>query len=289
MGFRGVANRYITLLLCGVLLGSCEPTPSSYGYGSESSGVTSEEGTGESTDDGTGGTSGTDSDSGSDNSTVISISALKSYYSGSTTRITTTISITGVVVANDIRGEYDETIVLDDGSGGIEVAISNEPLYYNYPLGSTVVCRCDDLYIGSNYGVLRLGAAPSGDDVVSVLEDSQLSKIYFSSTTTSAIPTTVKIADLTTNLVTRFVRIEGVQFVNGGVNFCERDSETGKCVSTSHTIRDSWGNEIELYVPYSVEYGDMTTPTGWVNINGILTPKIGSSYGLRQSDYGIDF
>ncbi len=273
----------ISIVIFATIAMSCKPTIASYGYGSDPNNTTTE---GDSTDS----DSTSDSTDGN-NDVVVSISALKSYYKGSTTRITTPLTIEGVVVANDIKGEYSDTIVVDDGSGGIEIYISNSPLYYNYPLGSTVVCRCEDLYIGNDYGVLRLGvASTSADDVVGVIEGSNINKIYLSDRSTTAIPTIVKIAELTANMVTRYVRIESVSFINGGVSLCERDPETGRSISTSHTLRDIWGNEIELFVPYSVEYSDTITPTGCVNINAIVSPPSTSGiYRLRQSDYGIDW
>ncbi len=192
-------------------------------------------------------------------------------------------------MANDIRGEYSDTIVVDDGDSAIEIYISNDPLYYNYPLGSTITCRCEDLYIGSSYGVLRLGVKSTDSaDVVGLIEDDMLSRIYISGEAATPIPKSVIISDLNSTLISRYVRFESLIFESSAANFCDIDADSGQCIATWHTLRDSSGNTIELYVPRTVEYARAEVPSDWININGILTPYSNGCYGLRQSDYGID-
>ncbi len=280
---------YILLLL---VMFSCEPAPTGNPYSDES-------GSSGDVSDNSDGESGSDEDSSSDDDssdtyddpgdvTATSIAALKSLYKGSTTRITTPISISGVVVANDIRGEFEDILVVDDGSDAIQISLSNDPLYYNYPLGSTIVCQCEDLYIGSDYNVLRLGIEPSTDEVVGVIEGDQLRKIYFSGDASAPIPEVVKVEDLTTRLISRFVRFESLTFMVSGENFCDINIDTGRSISTSHILADRWGNQLRLFVPYSVDYADMETPDGWFNLNAILEPTYNGAYTVRQIDYGID-
>ncbi len=282
-----------TLLLL-ILAISCDPSPTGNPYSDDS--TNSDDST---TDESDESDESSDSDSSSDDDdndsyyysedvTSVSIAALKSLYKGATTRITTTISISGVVVANDIRGEFEDILVVDDGADAIQISISNDPLYYNYPLGSTIVCQCEDLYLGSDYDLLRLGTEPSSGEVVGLIEDDQLRKIYFSGEAAAPIPTVVEVSDLTDRMISRFVRLESMRFVVSGENFCDLNTETGRSISTSHYISDKWGNQLRLFVPYSVEYADMETPDGWFNLNAIVEPTYSGVYTVRQTDYGID-
>ncbi len=279
--FRMNVQRAIKLIATSLMMMAvgCEPTPSGNPYSSDND---TESGT-------TDGESGSTDSNSTTNATITSIAALKSLYKGSTTRITTTISISGVVVANDIRGEFEDTIVIDDGDSAIQISISNDPLYYNYPIGSTIVCQCEDLYLGSDYGVIRLGVAATDDDeVVGTIEDDMLRKIYFSGDTSTLEAKVVTVDELSSNLISRLLRFESLKFKTSGVNFCELNPDTGRTISTSHTLYDKWGNELRLFVPYSVEYADAEVPSGWVDMNVILESSTSGVYTLRQTDYGIN-
>ena len=53
--------------------------------------------------------------------------------------------ISGVVVANDKSGNFYETIVISDDTGGIEVKLGKRSLFNTFPVGRNVFIKTDGL------------------------------------------------------------------------------------------------------------------------------------------------
>lgn len=96
----------------------------------------------------------------------VSVAYLWSLRSERSVTIKNDIYIVGYVVANDKLGELNNAIVIDDGSGGIELKVDGEEISAVVPLFSRVMLRCSGLNIGREGGKTVIGRAPTADYVV---------------------------------------------------------------------------------------------------------------------------
>lgn len=67
--------------------------------------------------------------------------------------------IVGVVVANDVEGNFYRSIVVEDATGGVEVSLGLYDLAALYPLGSRVAVDVSGLAVLNYNGVNQLGRA----------------------------------------------------------------------------------------------------------------------------------
>lgn len=251
-------RRLLTYLLL-IFVASCAPSPDGNPY--------SDEGT---WDDG-----------------VTTIAELKSMYKGSTARISDQIMIEGVVTANDIRGEFTDLIIVEDASGAVEIWMDLDHGYESYPLGSSVVCNCAGLYIGSNYGAIVLGDSPASDEVVGVLYDDEYYwRVVAQGVTSSVTPKSVTISELSSWMTSTYISLSGVRVISDERYYCAIDSETGRRKSTIHTLEDALGNTISMYVSGDCDYGSEMLPDEEFSVAGILT-GYGSYYSITVVDHRI--
>lgn len=96
----------------------------------------------------------------------VSVAYLWSLRSERSVTIKNDIYIVGYVVANDKLGELNNAIVIDDGSGGIELKVEGEEISAVVPLFSRVMLRCSGLNIGREGGKTVIGRAPTAEYVV---------------------------------------------------------------------------------------------------------------------------
>ncbi len=223
-------------------------------------------------------------------STTSSIISLKSKYIGSTTKLVETITICGQVVANDIRDEFTYTMILEDSTGAIEVSLDLDNIAYEFPLGCWATLVCDDLWLGSRGGTIVIGDEPTADDVVEMISEYDLdSRLFYVERGSIPYPTFVSISDLSSSLVSCFIGIKDLCFLTDeGSTFCQRDPDTGRSISTKHTLESRDGEQIELFVPSTIDYADDVIPRGYGNFYLILDLYAGG-YSVRLIDRSFDF
>ncbi len=220
-----------------------------------------------------------------------SIASLKAMSVSSLSRITDVVSITGQVTANDLYGEFSEMLVIEDDSGAIVVSVDLEDQFYTYAVGTTLTLYCADLWLANSGGMVTLGAESMSDAAVDALSLSDLEGrlLYRGYEEELRSPTSITIEEFSTSEVSRLVMLEGLSLASleeSFVLFCEYDEETGRRLSTSHTLRDSEGHEVELFVPSTVVYAEDTIPSGEFSVCAILFSYYGS-YSLRITEMRI--
>lgn len=89
---------------------------------------------------------------------VVSVRYLKTAYTGYPTPVTKDWEVQGVVTANDRYGSFPNALVVQDGTGGIEIKVSGDELMLAFLIGQRVSVRCQGLGVGR---LRRLGK--SGD------------------------------------------------------------------------------------------------------------------------------
>lgn len=219
-----------------------------------------------------------------------SIISLKSKYIGSTTKLVETMTICGQVVANDIRDEFTYTMILEDSTGAIEVSLDLDNIAYEFPLGCWATLVCDDLWLGSRGGTIVIGEEPTADDVVDMISEYDLdTRLYYVERGSIPYPTFVSISDLNSSLVSCFIGIKDLRFLTDeGSTFCQRDPDTGRSISTKHTLESRDGEQIELFVASTTDYADDVIPSGYGNFYVILDLYAGV-YSVRLIDRSFDF
>jgi len=70
--------------------------------------------------------------------------------------ITEDIIIKGSVISDDRLGNFYKTMVIQDGTAGIEMKIDNAFLYQSYPVGREIYVRCKGLLLSDYNGVIQL-------------------------------------------------------------------------------------------------------------------------------------
>ncbi len=231
-----------------------------------------------------------------DNSSTISIAALKSLYVGGSQRLGDVIFISGSITATDHIGEFPNTLILEDDTGAVEVSVDLDEAHNTYKIGYELTINCTDLWIGSSGGALMVGGEPTGDYAVDALDLDTFSSIATVGDVATREPLSVTLSQLSQQLVSCFISISGVQFLQsldeyGSVidTFCTLNPDTGRRVSTTHTIEEvATGEQLSLYVASTVIYAADPLPSGSGVIYAILD-RYGSSYSVSLVSNGFYF
>jgi len=219
---------------------------------------------------------------------VQSISVLKSLCRDRTTRIVQDLTIRGRIVANDSDGEFYKELVVEDETGGIVVAIDGERLYRRYRLFDCVTIACQGLALGSEGGTLLLGTFPTGGYVVDRIPASDAQR-YLCVTAESVRPTpaTLRIDALAPRHISRYVRFDGVRFVESGRTYCDFDA-AGEPQTTDRTIADEAGRQLVVRTDRRCAYARKSLPDGTGSLCGIVE-YFNGTYRLRITNHEIFF
>lgn len=224
-------------------------------------------------------------------SSTVSIAHLKSLCHSASDVITDDISIEGYIVANDLHGEYYKAIIVGDDSGCIEILVDYAPSYAKFPISAQARIHCTGLALGRSGGGVVLGAAPSAEYNIERLSPGQCAQHIKTDSHSpyEIVPQNISIADLATHHIGNYVRLEGVTFgLEAGKKWCDTDPESGKPVTTLHTIYDTDGNSLTVRTIAQCSYGNESIPSGYGSLCGIVE-HFNDSYALRIINYRIEF
>lgn len=225
-----------------------------------------------------------------DDSGFISIAYLKSLCQGSSVRITREVKIRGVVTAHDLWGEFPRTLVLEDTTAGICIAIDHTTLADLFPLGAEVTVYCTGLAVGDYGGKVQLGTPPTGDYAVDRIARNDIER-YLRCTQLNAHarrPRILRLSQVSLADVDRYVRFERVRFADTGVDWCDPDPETGERIATRRTITDPEGSTFIVRTLPSAHYATVPLPASQGSINGIVD-YFNGELSLRVIGYEVDF
>lgn len=219
----------------------------------------------------------------------LSIAALKSLYVGGSQRLTEVIFISGSITATDFMGEYPSTLIIEDDTGALKVSVDLDGAFSSYPIGGVVTINCTDLWIGSYGGTLLLGCEPTEDYVVDAIDidDFKACSSVVVEDVVARTPQAVTLSQLSQQLVACYLQLDGMRFLTtvddeGEVidTFCALNDETGRRVTTIHTLEEvASGEQINLYVASTVDYANELLPSGEGSIYVTLS-LYGSSYSV---------
>jgi hypothetical protein len=211
------------------------------------------------------------------NEQTISIASLKTLYTGAPTLITREVRIAGAVVSDDRQGNFYKTLVLDDGTAGIEVRVDMEDIFKTFAIHSRASVRCNGLWIGSYGGVLQLGAEPWGELATQPLSPVEVAEHIFADTVFygEVRPSTLTFGELSARWVSRFVAFEGVRFIDDekGLGWAEIEGSDGGAevpVATDRHLVDAAGDTLIVRTSSHARFAAWPLPEGVGRIEGVL-------------------
>lgn len=223
---------------------------------------------------------------------TITVAALKERCHGPSVRIAEELNIRGMVVANDAYGEFPKTLVLEDGTGGIEILADLPDLSHDYELGCSLTVLCNGLSLGDYGGKIQLGAPSEGSYPVARIPAERIARHLRrnSGNIGGRIPLTLGFDVLASRLISRYVRFTHVRFAieEQGLPFCDRDPESGELLSTDRHLVDDGNDTLVLRTLPGCEYANEPLPAGRGSINGILD-YFNGTYQLRIVNRELDF
>lgn len=237
---------------------------------------------------------------------VVSIAYLKSLYPGVPRKIKREISIEGRVIANDEYNNFYRSIVIQDGTGGIEIKLDAPDLYLNYykiiegkqvqifGYGEKIRINCHGLAVGEYGGPIQLGSVSENSAYeTGYIPQHRIPYVveHLEGMAAEPIPIPFTIAHLhssqfdTWRYVNCLVVLPGVQFVNYDAGTTWAEGETG---ATNRILTDMHGNTLDVRTSVFAEFAGYLLPTGSGTIRGILgwfngKPQL-TVYDYRDAD-----
>lgn len=108
---------------------------------------------------------------------MVSIAYLRSLYDGNVSVVSENIAVEGYLVSSDSEGNFYHTMVFQDASGGIELAVDLDDSYQYYSMGDAYTICCQGLYLGTNGNNVKLGGYTGYYYVGEIEEDMLVSYI----------------------------------------------------------------------------------------------------------------
>lgn len=221
---------------------------------------------------------------------TVTIAALKSRCTGAQAAVTEDITIEGVVTGNDLYGEFYKTLVVEDTSGGISIAVDATELYVDYPVGTAVTIHCNGLFLCDYGGKVMLGTRPTDEYAGPGRIPQAEAALYLrrkQAETRPLRPRTFTFGEVDMRHTDTYVHFEGVRFVQQG-NWCDPDPETGRPATTERRIADHTGREFIVRTAGTCTYATEPVPQGTGSVYGIID-YFNGKYTLRIANREVDF
>ena len=204
----------------------------------------------------------------------VSIAYLWSLCSERSIAIKKDLYIVGYVVANDKLGEKNKAIVIDDGSGGIELKVEGEDINAVAPLFSRVMLRCSGLNIGREGGKTVIGRAPTAEYVVDRIDKDDLLNYLslLNSQNTAPAGESLAIGEIDSHKMLRYVTLSNLQLVDEelGMTWCDVDPYNPGQYQTTvrhfHNLTDT----LRVVIDHRCYYADQKPPQQCCTMHGIV-------------------
>ncbi|NNV55607.1 DUF5689 domain-containing protein [Limnovirga soli] len=217
----------------------------------------------------------------------LAISDLKAMHTnGGLELITEDKTIGGVVVADDLSGNFYKTIVIQDETGGIQIKLDGFDLYTQYPVGRMVYIKVKGLYLGDYNKLLQLGGGI--DNTVSPARLGYLASTLFDqyiikgSLNNVITPKVVKVADLNDSYQNTLIQLDNFEFATGDTSKQFADV-TLTASAINYTIKSCGGESIILRNSSYADFAGYDLPNGNGSILAIYT-VFGSTKQLNIRD-----
>ena len=195
--------------------------------------------------------------------------------------IITDVICAGRVVSSDCEGNFYRSVVLDDGTGGVEVKVGIYNVESQYPLGLLVELRLKGTAAMIEDGVVKVGLPPrSYESVPREFEAQEVIDCHVIRTNSIEIvePIVCDISALTTSLCGRFISVKNISKDNNELGLSEG----------YHRFTDENGNAVFVYISPYADIANLEIPTSELHIRGILYYEsvgggLGKQFVIRPS------
>lgn len=204
----------------------------------------------------------------------ITIDSLKSLYTGgSPITITADLNITAIVIADDKSGNFYKTIVIDDGTAGLQVLIDNGSLYPDFPVGRKININCKGLVLGTYAGNTQLGGfidLTAVGNIPQALIKTVFTKGSLNNDITSLIQHTT-IQGLNNSMNSRLVELDSVEFEDGSLDKPYADVYKAIPASGDRYLHDCSNNSIDARTSNFAKFAFSNVPRGKGTLLAIYT------------------
>ena len=222
-----------------------------------------------------------------DEAATCSIAYLKSLCDGQARTLVDGSAVRGTVTGNDRYGEFPGAIVIEDATGGIEIAADYTAADNPYPLGTEVTVYCNGLTLYDYGGKIRLGKL--GGDGLRIPHEELAKHLRIGSRKPERIEARpVGIAELNPRHADTYVRIDEVSFTESPAAWCDRDPESGRYTTTERTLTDAAGDTLTVRTAGTALYAGEPLPEGRGSLCGIVDCFNGK-YTLRITGFETSF
>lgn len=206
--------------------------------------------------------------------TIISIKAMRKWHTmGMVEAITKSYAIEGVVVGNDEHDNMYKSLFIQDSTGGIMLLLDGSSLYQNYPIGSFIRLRVQDLILSDYRRMVQLVAAvdtSAGNLVTSGIPVPLFSKhITILAENYPVVPILVAPKNLGDSLQGRLIRVSNVEFsvTDTAQTYADKKNKIG----ASRSLKFCVGGTIYLRTSGYADFAGIKTPTGNGDVVGVYS------------------
>jgi len=191
--------------------------------------------------------------------------------------ITSDIIVKGTVISDDRPGNFYKTLVIQDGTAGIEVKIDNGFLYQSYPVGREVYVRCKGLLLSDYNGVIQIigSAVQQGSQLeeLGLTEAQERLNIVRGCQVGAPAPKVVTMADLTSNthrdLISTLIKLDDVQFTQCDAARPYADAVTQS--SLNRELENCAGNKVLVRSSGFADFASSLTPAGKGSLTAVFS------------------
>lgn len=189
------------------------------------------------------------------------------------------IIIGGRVIASDSTGNIYKTVILQDSTAAVTIAVDTTKLYLRYKQGEQMYMDVTNLFVGKYNGLMQIGdrqAYGTG------YETSQLSgKVFYDRTRLNGLPDQAYVDTLHTTIaeikswrtpaqiiphVSQLIQLDDVSFVGGG-SLTYSDFGT----SSNRELADAYGNTLVVRNSAYATFAQDVMPAGYGTVVCILS------------------
>ncbi|MBR5595525.1 MAG: hypothetical protein IKW47_04490 [Alistipes sp.] len=189
--------------------------------------------------------------------------------------ITEDIVVVGRITSADSEDNFYGSLVVEDGSGAVEVMIGTSNLTARYPEGLFVALRLMGCYADYSRGVLQVGSKIEDYEYSSIGNLASLERvdevIVRSLDVEPVKPLRTTISQLDGSMCGRLVEVCGLRLTDSSsIDTLAGESLDRARWQGSSMFKDAKGDSIAVYTRDYARYAEHRIPTDSVNIVGIL-------------------
>ncbi len=222
---------------------------------------------------------------------LISITNLKTLFTGEATEITSDLVVKGYVTSSDRTGNFFRELFIQDApenpTAAIKVVLNLNDTYNKYNFGREVYIKLNGLLIGETRtgdGVITIGGVANGDAVDDLSVKQIEENLFRSSVTANIVPKTINLSEISSANLGMFIQVENAQFDKAikDLTFGDPD-ERFDTQRFLESCTDSGSISLETSSFATFKFAPL--PTGSFTINSVVSKTFdGSSLILVLND-----